>query len=368
MERLIYHVYDQLTADWTVGLVGPRGCEAHTDSQNNVRTCALYPLPRFLACAQVKALWMARTFRPSIVIAGSGITAPAALLAGRAAGAVVICYLHGLDLVVRNWVYQSVFVRAVRSCDILLVNSKNTMHLAIQRGVDRSKLRVLYPGVSLPLFQESTSSVRFKNTYGIPENAKLLLSVGRLTERKGLLPFIDQVLAKLVKRDQLVHLVVIGDDPAHSLASSAGMRMRIEKLVALRGLERQVTMLGNVDDDVLQNAYLASSLHVFPVQENVGDVEGFGMVAIEAAAHGLPTVAFSAGGVPDAVHDKVSGYLVPAGDYGKFHDLIVDYLKTGKTEDWQHRCRLHAQQFTWERFGAELRTIVDDAVASHTSS
>jgi phosphatidylinositol alpha-1,6-mannosyltransferase len=97
---------------------------------------------------------------------------------------------------------------------------------------------------------------------------------------------------------------------------------------------------------------------VFPVKDIPGDVEGFGMVALEAAAHGLPTVAFGAGGVPDAVADGVSGSLVPAGDYPQMAACIDRYL----AGDWGSvspaSCVAFAEDFAWPGYGERLRSLI----------
>jgi phosphatidylinositol alpha-1,6-mannosyltransferase len=105
-----------------------------------------------------------------------------------------------------------------------------------------------------------------------------------------------------------------------------------------------------VDDATLASAYRESDLLIFPVLDLPGDVEGIGMVAVEAAAHGLLTVAFAAGGVPDAVKEGVSGYLVVPGDYVSLTDTIVRCLSE-KSSTWSGRCIAHAKNFSWDLYG-----------------
>ena len=103
-------------------------------------------------------------------------------------------------------------------------------------------------------------------------------------------------------------------------------------------------------------AYMAADVMIFPVQEIPGDIEGFGMVAIEAAAHNLPTVAFAVGGVPDAVNDGISGSLITPGDNESFA------LETIKFLDPHSRLRTTSRQFAesfcWQAFGQRLRSIL----------
>jgi phosphatidylinositol alpha-1,6-mannosyltransferase len=116
-------------------------------------------------------------------------------------------------------------------------------------------------------------------------------------------------------------------------------------------------MLGAVSEEDLRGAYDASTVHVFPVRDIPGDVEGFGMVAIESAAQGLPTVAFDCGGVPDAVADGISGRLVKAGDYAAFAAAVIDVSRAGR-ETFDVPCRRFAAGFEWTSFGEKMRAIL----------
>ena len=81
--------------------------------------------------------------------------------------------------------------------------------------------------------------------------------------------------------------------------------------------------------------------------------EGFGMVAIEAAAHGLPTVAFATGGIVDAVAPGQSGHLVPPGDYPALAKAALHVLADDPGA-WQPRASAFAAQFAWPVMGQKL--------------
>ena len=112
--------------------------------------------------------------------------------------------------------------------------------------------------------------------------------------------------------------------------------------------------LGSCTDAELAEAYQAADVHVFPVRDMPGDVEGFGMVAIEAAANGLFTVAFDVGGVRDAIVVGASGTLVSAGDYEGFATEVLDTLRQAPIGQ-SARARAAVGRFSWERFGREMR-------------
>ena len=81
--------------------------------------------------------------------------------------------------------------------------------------------------------------------------------------------------------------------------------------------------------------------------------EGFGMVAIEAAAHGLPTVAFATGGIVDAVAEGQSGHLVAPNDYPALAQAALHVLADGPGA-WQTRASAFAAQFAWPTLGKKI--------------
>jgi phosphatidylinositol alpha-1,6-mannosyltransferase len=86
-------------------------------------------------------------------------------------------------------------------------------------------------------------------------------------------------------------------------------------------------------------------------------MEGFGIVALEAAANGIPTVAFAEGGVIDAVKNDESGFLVSPGNYREFADTVTDLLSQSCTI-LPHKAQKFAAEFTWTRFGEKVRQLL----------
>lgn len=359
MERLLYHTYLELSKEFRMGVVGPEGCGPYLGPNPHASFVPIMPPARFLVSCQWKTFRLAQAFMPDLIVAGSGVTAPASLMAGIAFNIPVLCYLHGLDLVTQDPVYRMAFIPAIKACDALIVNSRNTFRLAEAVGIEASRISILHPGVQLPQPGSAPSPEVFKQQIGAGSRP-ILLSVGRLTRRKGIVEFIHRCLPELVREQPDILFVVIGNEAYHSMTGSYGMIERIRHAAAAGGLEKHVLVLENIDDTTLLQAYAASRLLIFPVIEIPNDVEGFGMVAVEAAAHGLATVAFAVGGVADAVKDGFSGYLVEPGNYEKLKAIVLQHLGGKDHPVSKEGCRQFAELFSWERFGARLRKICRD--------
>jgi phosphatidylinositol alpha-1,6-mannosyltransferase len=354
MERLNWHIGDELSQHADVWIIGPKGASIQSPQRVKITEVPLRPLWLFLLASAWQALRIAHKWRPNIVLAGSGLTAPAALAAARTTNARASVYLHGLDAAVRHPTYRAIWNPAIRKMDTVIANSHPTAELARNLGVKDSDIRIVHPGVQIPASPQSTDALqKFREHHGLG-GGRLLLSIGRLTTRKGLREFVQHALPGIISSAPDVTLVVIGDAPTDSLHAGIQTRASIQAAADAAGVGQHIRFLGVITDpSELACAYESATLHVFPVRSIPADPEGFGMVAIEAAAHGLPTAAFATGGVVDAVNIGQSGSLAPPGDYSALRDEIVKVL-TQKKDDWKKECQSFAKDFAWPIFGSKL--------------
>jgi phosphatidylinositol alpha-1,6-mannosyltransferase len=353
MERLNHRLLAALAAAGPVALVGPVGCRAHAASAERVVEVRLRPLWRFLAGAAVAAARLARALRPVVVVAGSGLVAPQALCAARLVGARCAVYVHGLDLVATNPIYQRCWLPAIRRADHVLANSRHTARLAVARGIAPERISIVTPGVDGGA-AVCPDAAALRALHGLGEGP-VLLSVGRLTARKGLEAFVRDVLPIVAARHPGVRLAIIGEEPRDALHAAGGAeRARVLAAADAAGMAERVVLLGRVDDARLAELLAVADLHVFPVQAIPGDVEGFGMVALEAAAQGTPTLGYAVGGVPDAVEQGASGELVEAGDARALAEAILRWLARPRGAA-AVACRAFAGRNDWDAFGRKLR-------------
>lgn len=361
MERLLYHIYLELRKSFQVAIAGPHGSRRYIAADTAVKTFPVSPAARFFLSSIWQSYRLASAFSPDLIFSGSGVTSFASILAGKLLIKPVICYLHGLDLVEKDPAYRLFCIPAIRSCHTVLVNSSSTAQLAKTIGIRQSSIQILHPGVSIPDAMVG-SAEGFRHRLGIGSRP-VLLSVGRLTRRKGIVEFIDRCLPNIVHRHPDVVFLIIGSEAIDALNQTHGVLSEIKSAASLRGLTGHIKLLGHVDDQTLSQAYFASQLLVFPVIERPNDIEGFGMVAVEAAAHGLPTIAFAVGGVTDAVKDGVSGQLITPSDYKELTRYILHQLDSPQVSKLS--CIDFAASFSWEEFGNRLRKMCLATVAQH---
>lgn len=356
MERLNWNLAAQLAKGAEVRIIGPQGAAALAPSGVSVCEVPITPLWKFLLIAMWRACREAHLWRPDLVLAGSGLAAPLAYLAAGISGARTAVYVHGLDIAVKHPMYRALWLPAIRRMDRVIANSTATAGLCRSVGVDPASISVVHPGVELPPHEDADGSVqaaaRFRQQHQVGERP-LLLSVGRLSVRKGLREFVREAFPRIIASRPEVLLIIIGDAPNDALHARAQTPASIRAAAIAAGVADHLRFLGTITDyEQLGIAYRAAAVHVFPVREILGDPEGFGMVAVEAAAHGLPTVAFATGGVVDAVAEGRSGRLVPPGDYEEFAAAVLNTLDTAG--GLRESCLEFAQSFAWPVFGQRV--------------
>lgn len=360
MERLNWHMADELSKYAEVKVIGPRGAATIKPQHVELHETPLKPLPLFLLIALCKALWLSLLWRPNVVLAGSGLTTPLAWLTSKLCSSQSAAYLHGFDIAVKNNLYQRFWLPSFKKIDTIIVNSTPTKQLALSADLEESKITIIHPGVSLPEAPQTEENInKFKAQHDLT-NKKILLSVGRLTTRKGLREFVELALPQIVQNVPNAILVVIGEAPKNSLGASVQTVESILTIAKQFGVDGNIKFLGVITDKVqLATAYEAADIHVFPVKHIPNDPEGFGMVAIEAAAYGLPTIAFATGGIIDAVQQGKSGYLIETNNYTEMSRQITELLRQPVSFN---EIKDFAKPFSWSNFG----NFVHNALTKNT--
>lgn len=213
----------------------------------------------------------------------------------------LVIYAHGEEIT--TWkkskrIYPMRF--AYRHADKVIANSEFTRDELIKLGVDAARIEIVFPGVNLGRYRPENAKSGLRESLGIQPGQKLILSVGRLNLRKGFDQVI-RVLPKLAGHGVDVHYAIIGT--GEGLESLKSLAVEI-------GVLERVHFLGAVSDENLPGWYYACDVFAMPNREINGDTEGFGMVFLEAAACGKPSIAGEAGGTGAAVLHGVTGLRV----------------------------------------------------------
>jgi phosphatidylinositol alpha-1,6-mannosyltransferase len=194
-------------------------------------------------------------------------------------------------------------------------------------------------GVNPTIFKKTAVNSAAEAKYR-PRGEKILLTVTRLYPYKG----VDRMLESLPAISRSVpgvKYLIVGTGPDVP---------RLQDLTVRLGLQPQVSFLGPLPLSEVVELYNVADLFVMLSRDEPPDVEGFGLVFLEAAACGLPSVGGRSGGIPDAIEEGKSGWLVDPCNTQQIAATITELLKSpGQLESASKFCLSTAPQKTWER-------------------
>jgi phosphatidylinositol alpha-1,6-mannosyltransferase len=268
------------------------------------------------------------------------------------------CYAHGEEVNLSNreerprWYRRrvlgsrelaSMVYLVLRGAHYVIANSENTRYILTRRwGLPERKVRLLYPGVDTAWFVPAPRDVAVRARLGWSER-KVLLTVGRLQKRKG-----HDVMVRALATVRRRH-----PDALYSIVGDGDERSHLEQLVDELDLSSHVQFLGEVDEDTLLCCYQQCNLFVLPNREIEGDIEGFGMVLLEAQACGKPVIAGKSGGTMEAMKAPDTGLLVHCHQAEKLAAAVDDLLSDpSRSERMGQAARLWAVEFGWDRLAA----------------
>jgi phosphatidylinositol alpha-1,6-mannosyltransferase len=362
IENLIDSLCAELKKTHTVQVITSHARNAAPD-ENVFRA----PLPGLIIFA-FYAIWrgaalLARDKEMQVVFGGSAVVASLVVILSRAFACRAIVQVHGLDVIHRHSIYQVLCVRWLKFCDHVIANSHYTAALARSKAVQQKRLTIIPPGVQREHFSMPSDILATKQCWGI-EDKKVILFVGRLAKRKGVREFIENSLAEIVQKIPQSVFLIVGDNPTESLTHRDDVAGEVRALALKLGLDKHVRLLGALNDEDLVKAYQACDLVVLPALDLKDDVEGFGIVALEAAAAGKPIVATRVGGIPDAVEDGKCGILIAPRNYKGLSQIITELLEDSESRLLlgQYGRRRVEQEYSWARIAARYEEVFNAAL------
>jgi glycosyltransferase involved in cell wall biosynthesis len=287
-----------------------------------------------------------------VVDAHFALYALAPLRVGRLRGKPVVIHFHG------PWADENVAAgdrsaarraarrllerAAYRRADEAVVLTSAFRQVLVERyGVRPWTINVEPPGVDLDRFTPGPVD-QARRRWGLAPEAFVAVAVRRLVPRMGLEVLLDAWGAAIGQLPPQSTLLIVGDGP---------LRDTLTATVARCGLEDSVSLLGRVDDDELVELYRAADIAVVPTLEH----EGFGLVVIEAAACGTPSIVTAVGGLPEAIANLDDSLVVPAGDAAALRNRL---LRAESQRPSRPAARAHAERFDWSTVAEQHRLIV----------
>ncbi|GAA3139338.1 D-inositol-3-phosphate glycosyltransferase [Streptomyces echinatus] len=260
----------------------------------------------------------------------------------------------------------------VAAAERLIANTtEESGELVRHYAADPAKVAVVHPGVNLERFRPfpaggphdsaaDGSRAAARARLGLPPDALIPLFAGRIQPLKAPDVLLRAVAALLEDRPELrsrILVPVVGGPSGSGLAKPEGL----QKLAARLGIADVVRFRPPVGQEQLADWFRAASVLVMPSYS-----ESFGLVAIEAQAAGTPVLAASVGGLPVAVRDGETGFLVQGHDPADYARLLGRFAdEPGLAERMGRAAARHAQSFGWDTAAAATADVYTAATQSH---
>ncbi|MEO6758715.1 MAG: glycosyltransferase family 4 protein [Saprospiraceae bacterium] len=283
--------------------------------------------------------------------------------------------LHGLEVVFPNRLYQQYILPKFNRLDLIFAVSQATAQACTERGLAPEKVVVVPNGVDADI---AATRLRpdfyefFREKYG-PDLAgkRLLVTMGRSVKRKGFSWFIENVLPRLPENCQLLMIGPFQAKPqglALWLPFFPGFlrrqielflgfptdETRLRELLAQPDLQARVRHLGKLPFADITQILAAADAFVMPNRPIPGDMEGFGLVCLEASLCGATVLAAHTDGIPDAIHDGKNGWLLPAQNAEAWADAIRSLLDNPDRKEQAAAFRQYTlATFSWEKMAEE---------------
>lgn len=249
----------------------------------------------------------------------------------------------------------------VSAADRLIANTAEEADELVRfYEADPAAVAVVHPGVNLERFRPADGRAAARARLGLPQDAFVPLFAGRIQPLKAP-DVLLRAVAVLLDRDPSLRtrmvVPVVGGPSGSGLAKPEGL----QKLAARLGIADVVRFHPPVGQDQLADWFRAASVLVMPSYS-----ESFGLVAIEAQAAGTPVVAAAVGGLPVAVRDGASGFLIPGHDPQAYAQQLARFAESPElVARMGAAAAAHAQGFGWDTAASATADVYTAALHEH---
>ena len=266
------------------------------------------------------------------------------------AGARYNCFVHGEDVETAATSREhSLLVKNVcKNASMLICNSENTANIVRKLGFDSgSKCEVLHPGVDTSRFEVAAPDTSFRQQMGW-SGKRVLLTVGRLQRRKGQ-DFLIKSMPALLKEFPDLFYAVVGRGECYD---------ELISLVDQHKLHDNVCVYPDMDDEALIKCYQQCDIFILPNRTIDNDIEGFGMVLVEAQVCGKPVIAGDSGGTRETMNIGKTGHIIDCSSTENLLNGLSPILRNREIVDGEVDIADYAKKrFNWDQHVAKAKRL-----------
>ncbi|MGH9563694.1 MAG: glycosyltransferase, partial [Terracidiphilus sp.] len=266
-----------------------------------------------------------------------------------------LAYCHGEDVTLtERYAHQRMIRnRIYREADTVVAACEFARQSLLKIGIPEERILKITPGVDWQRFAPRPRSEELVRQFGL-EDRRVLMTVARLTPRKGHATVL-RALARILRQVP---------DAVYVIAGTGVERQRLESLAGELGIAHAVRFAGYVPEEDLAAFYNLCDVFVMMNQETDGDVEGFGMVFLEASAAGKAVIGGLSGGTGDSVKQGETGFLIDPNNIEGLGESLLSLLLNSELRKKLGAAGLARAraEFDWNSRAARLRELSHEIV------
>tara|TARA_B100000795_G_scaffold147608_1_gene110583 strand:- start:959 stop:2041 length:1083 start_codon:yes stop_codon:yes gene_type:complete len=258
-----------------------------------------------------------------------------------------ICLIHGKEINhEKGTTLNKRALKVLDGVEIIVANSKYTKDLAIQNGVNESKIIIIHPGVDL--VQELDNKMLDKVENLLKHKSPRLITISRFDKRKNH----EKIIMALRNLKQIY------PDIIYICVGHGKEEENIKELVKKLNLDEQVMFFKNISNKLKNSLLAKSNIFIMPSITYKKSVEGFGIVYVEAAQYGIPSIGGTDGGATDAINHEQTGLICDGNNLDAIYSSINLMLENKKYLEYGKAAKENSVKFRWDKLIEEYKKIL----------
>ena len=258
-----------------------------------------------------------------------------------------VCLIHSKEINFKKGSFSNRrIIKAFKNVDQIVANSQFTKNLAIEIGLDESKIVVINPGV-FPTNKFDKSTIKEAEKILKDKNPRLI-TVSRFDKRKNH----EKIIMALRNLKQIYPKIT------YTCIGYGDEEENIKSLVKELQLDDQVTFLKNISQDLKNALVYKSNVFVMPSIIHKTSVEGFGIAYVEAAQLGIPSIGGKDGGASDAIKHNETGIICDGNSLEDIYSSIDLILKNNSYLEMGKKAKEYSSKFDWSNIIKEYLRIL----------
>ena len=259
-----------------------------------------------------------------------------------------ICLIHSKEINHEKGLsINKRILKVLNNVEIVVANSKFTKNLAIQIGVEENRIVIINPGIypAEELNKKTLSKVEDILNHKSPR----LITVSRFDKRKN-----HEKIIMALRNLKQIHPSIV-----YICIGNGEEEKNIKNLVEELDLKEQVMFFDKISNELKNSLLAKSNIFIMPSIIHKKSVEGFGIVFIEAAQYGVPSIGGIDGGASDAIEHKKNGLICDGNNLEDIYTSINSMLENKKYLEYGKNAKDNVSKFHWSNIIEEYKKILN---------